>query len=501
MSLAIIIGSVVGVAILGVIIYGIMLYFDLRRDKKETAQELQDLRKWIQDREEEEDASESDSESEEDFQDLRHHRLIHESQPAYRPGPPPIVSGGPVSTSQDPAMLAYAKATAQAANLSRFDDEEGEAQVIKYEKPIPPSVEEWNDIRIFYTSSLPVTLDNLNIENCVECELLDAVVPRGDYVIHSRNQTFQVREPLVSQTYTDITIPQGDYAASTLATTITSLVTTAGFTNFTAATSTLTKNFTFRDDSVLDIIFTDELAYDLGWGTSTTLNLGSVQFPVSSSATYEVTITNQSFEVSINSGAYATFTIAIGTYTAATLAAAINTALSGPPLAAAYFGGAAPVIAFYHTTGAALDVRLSHGLMALLGLTTSTGSSVYDSSVSRYYATGLRADLYGSRYVEIRTEELNAPHLHQRGVLQAAFLANEITNWRSNGADALRRRRFISPVSLRKLTISFKERHPSKSSETDFYDMELNGLAISLCICFRRLRYKNEARSTELGMH
>jgi len=450
------------------------------------------------------DTDSDTEEEEEEFQNLRHHRLIHD----YHKSPAPLDTRSPVSTN-DPAMTAYAHTTAHKLNrvtepvaTPEVDLSEPEP-VVQYSMPTPPAIEEWNDIRHFYTSMLPLRIDNLNVQNCVECELLDAVIPRGDYVIHSRNQTFQVRQPFEAsvQTFTDITIPIGDYSSSTLATQITNLVVAAGLASFSAATSTVTKNFTFFDDSVIDVSFNQELAYDLGWGETTILNLGSVQFNVDALASYVINSTNNTFEVSVSAGAYVEYTIAPGTYTASGLATAMDTAITTPVgLTAAYLSDGSATIALYHTTGNALDVRVGGGL-ADLWSSTVTKSSVYDSSISKYYATSVRADLYGSRYVEIRTDELNAPQLHRRGVLQATFLSNEITNWRANGSDTLRRRRFAIPMSLDKLTVSFKERHPSKSGENDFHDMELNGLAVSFSICFRRLRYQVEGHNTQLSMH
>jgi hypothetical protein len=440
--------------------------------------------------ENDDDDDDSDG-SDDDFQDLRHHRLYRE--PPYTPQPAVAAPPYPPYSYSAPQP----KAAAPAPEKQTCD-----AHMVQYQMPKPPATEEYNDIRVFYPTTLPVVLDNLNIENCVECELLDAVIPRGDYVIHSRNQTFQVRQPFEAsvQTFTDITIPVGDYSATTLASAITSLVTAAGLTGFSCSYVALTKNFRLQDDSVADLSFNSELAYDLGLGSSLQLALGSVQFPISTTGTYDITVTNNTFEISVNGGSYTTYTIALGTYTAATLGTAVNTALSSP-LTAAYLNDGAPSLVFYHSTGAALDVRLSQGLMALLALTSNTGSTLYDSGSGVYYATSSRADLFGSRYVEIKTAELNAPNLHSRGVLQAAFIGSEITNWRADGSDTLRRRRFPAPISLRRLTISFTERHPSKSDETDFYDMELNGLAVSLRICFRRLRYKNTAQDAHLGTH
>lgn len=455
------------------------------------SRQLAVLSSKIDELQEEEVLSDDDnsSDGEGEFQDLRHHRLYQE-----QPHPAPYYQPHPYA---HPGALTHQQVSAQPT-----PDPATKSDIIQYKAPAPPSTEEFNDIRVFYPTTLPVTLDNLNIENCVECELLDAVIPRGDYVVHSRNQTFQVRQPFEAsvQTFTDITIPVGDYSATTLATAITNLVTTAGLASFSCSYVALTKNFRIQDDSVADLSFNSELAYDLGFGTSRQLVLGSVQFPIATNGTYDITITNRTFEISVNSGSYTTYTIALGSYTAATLGAAINTALSSP-LTAAYVSDGTPSLVFYHSSGAALDVRLGHGLMALLNLTSNTGSSLYDSGSGVYYATGSRADLFGSRYVEIKTAELNAPHLHNRGVLQAAFIGSEITNWRADGSDTLRRRRFPAPISLRRLTISFKERHPSKSDENDFYDMELNGLAVSLRICFRRIRYQTTTQEAQLGAH
>lgn len=417
--------------------------------------------------------------------------LRHEySTPVYAaPPPPPYVAPSPAPLPVPASPLPEQTAPEQ--------------KVVQFQEPPPPDVEEWNDIRVFYTATLPFTISKLDVENCVECELLDAVIPRGDYVIHSRNQTFQIRQPFEASvtTYTDVTIPEGDYTLAALVTAITNLVATAGLTSFACSTSTLTSNVTVQDDSVVDISLNTELAYDLGWGTTTTLNLGSVQYPTPN-LSYTVAAGGNTFSVSVSSGASVTYTVAAGTYTPSTLATAMNTAMAATAgLTAAYISNGGGTIAIYHTTGNSLDVRLGDGMMKLFGQSSPSKSTLFNSSSNVYYASSTRADLYGSRYVEIRTNELNAPHLHRRGVLQSAFLENSITNWRSDGGDELRRRRFQIPRSIRSLTISFKERHPSKSDESDFHDMELNGLAISLRICFRRLRYKNDAYHGQLDQH
>lgn len=441
-----------------------------------------------------EDAEDETDSEDDEFQDLRR----------YNPPGSYAYSGrhaDPVAANHPPSVPVRAPSPATATNLD-VKSPPTESTVMMYEAPKTPEIEEYNDVRWFYSKSLPITLSGLGVTNCVECELLDAVVPRGDYIVHSRNQTFQIRQPFEASVteFTDITIPVGDYSASALATTITNLVATAGLTSFTAGVSTVTSNFTFSDDSVVDVSFNVELAYDLGWGTTLNLNLGSAQYPVDATASYVVSAANNTFEVAVNSGSYVTYTIAVGTYTGATLAAAINTAMASPAaLTAAYIADAGPTIAIYYT-GFAIDVRLSTGLAALIGQDTLVSSVLFDATASLHYANSQRADLYGSRYVEIRTQELDGPSMHRRGVLQSLFLSSEITNWR-NTSDERRRRRFPMPLSIQQLTISFKERHPSLNLESQFRDMELNGLAVAFSLCFRRLRYKNENQITQLHMH
>lgn len=372
-----------------------------------------------------------------------------------------------------------------------------------------PSIEEWNDIRWFYTSSLPVTLTQLNVSNCVECELLDAVVPRGQYIINTQNNTFEVRQPFEASltTYTPLTIPVGDYSASSLALTINGLIAAAGFTNVALSFVSLTKNFVLTDDTVLDLKLPAPLAYDLGWGTTTNIRLGSVQYDIpSGNLSYQVvTGSNDTFEVAVGAGAFVTYTIAPSTYSTTTLVAAMNTAIGGSPagLTVAHVVDVHPnvaTIAFHHA-GNAFSVRLSPGFATLIGQFGATVTSVlFNTSTSRYYSTSARADLYGSRYVEIRSDELCGNHLHHRGILQAMFLENEITNWRNTGGDDLRRRRFPQPVSLSQLTLRFKERHPALTEESHFRDIEHNGLAVSFCICFRRLRYTVPNQISQLSM-
>ena len=109
----------------------------------------------------------------------------------------------------------------------------------------------------------------------------------------------------------NITIPGGDYGLCLPP--VTNLVTAAGLSNFTLTYSSLTKSYTFNDDSVIDVSFNDELGYDLGFGATQNLNIGSVQFPVSAIASYEVTSSNNTFTVAVNSGSEVTYTIATGT--------------------------------------------------------------------------------------------------------------------------------------------------------------------------------------------
>ena len=494
------IGIVVGIGLFVAALYGVYYYITVWvPEQKHLEEEIQRLQKMEHDLDSDSDSdldSES-SDSEEEFQDLRHHRMYQQI--------PPYPVAAPSSSSSPSMPPSQPSQPSQPTQPTQLEVQKPETpkSVIQYTMPKPPDIEEWNDVRWFYTRTLPLELTNLGLRNVVEVELLDAVIPRGDYIIHTSNSTFQVRQPFEAsvQTFTTITIPIGDYTASALATTITNLVTAAGLSNFTLTYSSLTKSYTFNDDSVIDVSFNDELGYDLGFGATQNLNIGSVQFPVSAIASYEVTSSNNTFTVAVNSGSEVTYTIATSTYTASTLATAMNTAMSGVPgLTAAYLSDGSPSIAIYHT-GNALDVALSLGLQSLLDVSTRTGTVYWNSSTSRHYATGSRADLYGSRYTEIRTEQLNAPHLHHRGVLQAAFISNEITNWRATGADTLRRRRFQMPISLDELTISLKERHPTKSLDNDFYDMELNGLAVAFCIVFRRMRYKNHAQNTLLTNH
>jgi hypothetical protein len=81
--------------------------------------------------------------------------------------------------------------------------------------------------------------------NIVAIKVLEAEIPFSYHVINNQNNTFLLTEPLVGSA--TITIPSGTYTATTLATTLASLLTTASPASrtYTVTFNTATQKFTF----------------------------------------------------------------------------------------------------------------------------------------------------------------------------------------------------------------------------------------------------------------
>ena len=98
-----------------------------------------------------------------------------------------------------------------------------------------------------------------------------------------------------------------------------------------------------------------------------------------------------------------------------------------------------------------------------------------------------RVDLFGSRTVQIRTNQFEPAH--HNGIMQDLHIANELTLWENNTDIQWTERRFRLPRNIGRIEFSIMTRHPSQTQESDYKQLALNGVVAHLTVCFRRKRY------------
>jgi hypothetical protein len=98
-----------------------------------------------------------------------------------------------------------------------------------------------------------------------------------------------------------------------------------------------------------------------------------------------------------------------------------------------------------------------------------------------------RVDLFGSRTVQIRTNQFEPAHYN--GIMQDLHIANELTLWENNTDIRWAERRFRLPRNIGRIEFSIMTRHPSQTQEADYKQLALNGVVAHLTVCFRRKRY------------
>lgn len=98
-----------------------------------------------------------------------------------------------------------------------------------------------------------------------------------------------------------------------------------------------------------------------------------------------------------------------------------------------------------------------------------------------------RVDLFGSRTVQIRTNQFEPAHYN--GIMQDLHIANELTLWENNTDIRWAERRFRLPRNIGRIEFSIMTRHPSQTQESDYKQLALNGVVAHLTVCFRRKRY------------
>lgn len=98
-----------------------------------------------------------------------------------------------------------------------------------------------------------------------------------------------------------------------------------------------------------------------------------------------------------------------------------------------------------------------------------------------------RVDLFGSRTVQIRTNQFEPAHF--KGIMQDLHIANELTLWENNTDIRWAERRFRLPRNIGSIEFSIMTRHPSQTKESDYKQLALNGVVAHLTVCFRRKRY------------
>lgn len=115
----------------------------------------------------------------------------------------------------------------------------------------------YNEVYLDSRDSVPSNLQYVNtdwplfyferpLQNVMGIKVLEAEIPASYHVINSLNNTFVLTEPLVGSR--TVTIPPGTYTATTMATALASLLTTAstflGVRTYTVTFSTTTQKFT-----------------------------------------------------------------------------------------------------------------------------------------------------------------------------------------------------------------------------------------------------------------
>ena len=98
-----------------------------------------------------------------------------------------------------------------------------------------------------------------------------------------------------------------------------------------------------------------------------------------------------------------------------------------------------------------------------------------------------RVDMFGSRTVQIRTNQFEPTH--HNGIMQDLHIANELTIWENNMDIQWTERRFRLPRNVGRIEFSIMTRHPSQTQESDYKQLALNGVVAHLTVCFRRKRY------------
>lgn len=247
-----------------------------------------------------------------------------------------------------------------------------------------PEIEEYNEIRTFDIQGIPYLATNLGLRNVIGAELVNAVIPKGEYTIDSTEQSFTIND-------NPVTLTIGDYNIVDLAAEI-----------------------------------QDQVRNYSGYGGSTFL----VSYDaVTSTITFSDTATSFSGEFNTN-------------------------------------------------------------LAYTLGFASTTFTSAVDGGTNTVTGPN-RVDVFGNRMVQVRTAEFNAPDAHHLGIMQTIYVGNEITHWENTNHPELTWRKFRTRRSVDTLTLSVKTRHPSQSEESDYKELDLNGVHMSLTICFRCQRYKH----------
>jgi hypothetical protein len=207
---------------------------------------------------------------------------------------------------------------------------------------------------------------------------------------------------------------------------------------------------------------------------------------------YTVTSTENTLQIRATTSPASSFidvTLNVGDYNISTLAAEIQSkvrAAYSATFTVTYVALTSTIR--FSDAGAAFDGILHTQLAYMLGFPSATFAS---SGGGNTVVGTNRVDIFGNRKVQIRTLELDGPDGHYNGIMESIHLPSDLTEWVNTSPIELTLRKFQHPRAIDQLTLSIKTRHPSQSLETDFLELDLNGVEASLTVCFQCLRYKN----------
>lgn len=217
---------------------------------------------------------------------------------------------------------------------------------------------------------------------------------------------------------------------------------------------------------------------------------------------YTIDATENNIQVRTSGGgAYTSIDIAAGDYNIAQLVTAITAAVS----TSGYSGDDATFVASYNAPTSTvtfanpaedIDVIMNTQLAYTLGF-----ASAEFTTASNTVTGANRVDLFGNRTVQIRTTEFGGPDGHYNNIMQEIHISGELTQWENTLDPRLTERRFRQPRNVGPLNFSVLTRHPSQTLESDYKQLALNGVVMSLTVVFKCLRYSHaELQNKELEL-
>ena len=194
-------------------------------------------------------------------------------------------------------------------------------------------------------------------------------------------------------------------------------------------------------------------------------------------------------------------TLDVGDYTITSLAAHIQIqirAIGAPWTAFTVTYNTLTTTVTFSDASTTFSGTFNSQLAYMLGFASTTFTA---TGAGPYTVTGTnRVDIFGNRYVQVRTAELDGPDGHHKGIMQTIHVSGSLTHWENRQHPTLTRRIFHHPRNIDRLTFSIMTRHPSETGETDFKQLALTGVVASLTVSFRCVRYKHVQKEGSLHL-